>query len=88
MSNFTFLTPNWPDLFETAREAEQNVASTPLSHRSLSGVEGNPASSPRFSLSRKSTAKGMAHVGSAPTSEVEKENICILYHISSKMCFM
>jgi len=33
MSNFTFLTPNWPDLYATAREAEQNVASTPLSHR-------------------------------------------------------
>ncbi len=43
MSNFTFLTTNWPDLCATAREAEQNVASTPgstpltlqLSHRAL-----------------------------------------------------
>jgi hypothetical protein len=25
MSNFTFLTTNWPDLYQTAREAEQNV---------------------------------------------------------------
>ncbi|MCM2357388.1 MAG: DEAD/DEAH box helicase family protein [Geobacteraceae bacterium] len=29
MSNFTFLNTNWPDLFETAREAEQNVNSAP-----------------------------------------------------------
>ncbi len=29
MSNFTSLTPNWPDLYATACEAEQNVASTP-----------------------------------------------------------
>lgn len=33
MSNFTFLNNDWPELYETAREAEQNVASTPLSHR-------------------------------------------------------
>ena len=33
MSNFTFLNNDWPELFETAREAEENVASTPLSHR-------------------------------------------------------
>ena len=33
MSNFTFLNTDWPELYETAREAEQNVASTPLSHR-------------------------------------------------------
>jgi hypothetical protein len=33
MSNFTFLSTDWHDLYETAREAEQNVASTPLSHR-------------------------------------------------------
>ena len=33
MSNFIFLKTDWPDLYETAREAEQNVASTPLSHR-------------------------------------------------------
>jgi type I restriction enzyme R subunit len=33
MSNFTFLKTDWPELYETAREAEQNVASTPLSHR-------------------------------------------------------
>jgi hypothetical protein len=35
MSNFTFLKTDWPELYETAREAEQNVASTPLSHRAL-----------------------------------------------------
>jgi type I restriction enzyme R subunit len=29
MSNFTFLTTNWPELYETAREAEQNVNSAP-----------------------------------------------------------
>jgi len=29
MSNFTFLTPNWPDLSATASEAEQNVNSAP-----------------------------------------------------------
>ena len=29
MSNFTFLQSNWPDLYETAREAEQNVNSAP-----------------------------------------------------------
>jgi len=29
MSNFTFLTPNWPDLYATAFEAEQNVNSAP-----------------------------------------------------------
>jgi hypothetical protein len=29
MSNFTFLKTDWPELYETAREAEQNVASTP-----------------------------------------------------------
>jgi type I restriction enzyme R subunit len=29
MSNFTFLNTYWPDLFETAREAEQNVNSAP-----------------------------------------------------------
>lgn len=33
MSNFIFLKTDWPELYETAREAEQNVASTPLSHR-------------------------------------------------------
>ena len=33
MSNFTFLKTDWLELYETAREAEQNVASTPLSHR-------------------------------------------------------
>jgi type I restriction enzyme, R subunit len=33
MSNFTFLTHNWPELYETAREVGQNVTSTPLSHR-------------------------------------------------------
>jgi hypothetical protein len=33
MSNFTFLKTDWPELYETAREAEQNVALTPLSHR-------------------------------------------------------
>ncbi|RQW86157.1 MAG: hypothetical protein EHM79_10300 [Geobacter sp.] len=33
MSNFTFLNKDWPELYETAREAEQNVASAPLSHR-------------------------------------------------------
>jgi hypothetical protein len=31
VSNFTFMNNNWPELFETAREAEQNVASTSLS---------------------------------------------------------
>jgi len=35
MSNFTFLQTDWPELYETACEAEQNVASTPLSHRAL-----------------------------------------------------
>ena len=29
MSNFTFLSTDWPDLYETAREAEQNVNSAP-----------------------------------------------------------
>jgi type I restriction enzyme R subunit len=29
MSNFAYLKSNWPDLFETAREAEQNVNSAP-----------------------------------------------------------
>jgi type I restriction enzyme R subunit len=29
MSNFTFLKINWPELFETARKAEQNVNSAP-----------------------------------------------------------
>lgn len=29
MSNFLFLSTNWPDLYETAREAEQNVNSAP-----------------------------------------------------------
>ena len=29
MSNFTFLNTDWPDLYETAREAEQNVNSAP-----------------------------------------------------------
>jgi type I restriction enzyme R subunit len=33
MSNFTFIQTDWPELYETAREAEQKVASTPLSHR-------------------------------------------------------
>ncbi len=27
MSNFTFLSTDWPELYETAREAEQNVNS-------------------------------------------------------------
>jgi type I restriction enzyme R subunit len=29
MSNFTFLKIDWPELYETAREAEQNVNSAP-----------------------------------------------------------
>ena len=29
MSNFTFLQQDWPELYETAREAEQNVNSAP-----------------------------------------------------------
>jgi hypothetical protein len=29
VSNFIFLKTDWPDLYETTREAEQNVASTP-----------------------------------------------------------
>jgi type I restriction enzyme, R subunit len=29
MSNFTFLKTHWPELYETAREAEQNVNSAP-----------------------------------------------------------
>jgi type I restriction enzyme R subunit len=29
VSNFTFLNQDWPDLYETAREAEQNVNSAP-----------------------------------------------------------
>jgi type I restriction enzyme R subunit len=29
MSNFTFLKPNWPDLYATACEAEHNVNSAP-----------------------------------------------------------
>ena len=29
MSNFTFLTTSWPDLYATAFEAEQNVNSAP-----------------------------------------------------------
>jgi type I restriction enzyme R subunit len=29
MSNFTFLSTDWPDLYDTAREAEQNVNSAP-----------------------------------------------------------
>ncbi len=29
MSNFTFLKTDWPDLYETASEAEQNVNSAP-----------------------------------------------------------
>jgi hypothetical protein len=33
MSNFTFLQQGWPELYETAREAEQNLASTSLSQR-------------------------------------------------------
>jgi hypothetical protein len=33
MSNFTFLKSDWLDLYETARDAEQNLASTPLSLR-------------------------------------------------------
>ncbi len=32
MSNFTFLQSDWPDLYETAREAEQNVNSTPRTY--------------------------------------------------------
>jgi len=109
MSNFTFLQTDWPELYETACEAEQKVASTPLSHRlyarrsleravkwlyandsylkqpyahnlatlgfdfaqppvdfaqppvvarSLSGVEGNPASFPRSSPSRRYSRRG------------------------------
>jgi type I restriction enzyme, R subunit len=43
MSNFTFLTSNWPDLYATAREAEQNVNSAPrtscfYARRSLEGA--------------------------------------------------
>lgn len=30
MSNFSFLITDWPALYTTAREAEHNVASTPL----------------------------------------------------------
>jgi hypothetical protein len=33
VSNFTFLQKDWPDLYGTARVAEKNVASTPLSHQ-------------------------------------------------------
>lgn len=33
MSNFTFLKTGWPELFTATREAEQNLASTPLSKR-------------------------------------------------------
>ena len=29
MSNFSFLNTNWPELYATAREAEQNVNSAP-----------------------------------------------------------
>jgi hypothetical protein len=29
VSNFTFLNADWPELFDTAREAEQNVNSAP-----------------------------------------------------------
>jgi type I restriction enzyme, R subunit len=29
MSNFTFLKTDWPELYETAREAEQNVNGAP-----------------------------------------------------------
>jgi len=29
MSNFTYLNTNWPDLYATACEAEQNVKSAP-----------------------------------------------------------
>jgi type I restriction enzyme R subunit len=29
MSNFTFLKNDWPELYETTREAEQNVNSAP-----------------------------------------------------------
>jgi len=29
LSNFTFLQSDWPELYETAREAEQNVNSAP-----------------------------------------------------------
>jgi hypothetical protein len=29
VSNFTFLQQDWPELYETAREAEQNVNSAP-----------------------------------------------------------
>ena len=43
MSNFTFLTTDWPDLYATAREAEQNVNSAPrtscfYARRSLEGA--------------------------------------------------
>ena len=43
MSNFNFLQTTWPDLFETAREAEQNVNSAPrtscfYARRSLEGA--------------------------------------------------
>ena len=113
MSNFTFLNNEWPELFETACEAEQNVNSAPLTSfdsaqppmnarrslelavkwlyandaylkqpyadnqaalgfdfaqpavvaRYLSGAEGNPASSPRSSPSRRSATKDMAPCG-------------------------
>ena len=43
MSNFTFLTANWPDLYSPALEAEQNVNSAPrtscfYARRSLEGA--------------------------------------------------
>jgi len=142
MSSFTFLKTDWPELYETAREAEQNVASAPLSHRlyarssleravkwlyvndsylkqlyadnlaalgfdfaqppvdfaqpplvarSLSGAEGNSASSPRSSPSRNRQQKTWRHVGTAPTSvcsDGKEENFGVLYHIASKSCFV
>jgi type I restriction enzyme R subunit len=33
MSNFTFLKTDWSELYETAREAEQNVNSAPRTTR-------------------------------------------------------
>jgi len=33
MTNFSFLTADWPELFTATREAEQNVDSTQLSKR-------------------------------------------------------
>lgn len=93
MSNFTFLKTDWPDLYEMARESEQNVKSAPRTScfyarrslvRAVKWLYANdsylqatlcrqhghpdpptfretwpPASSPRFSPSRKSATVGM-----------------------------